>query len=62
MPTSLNFWKKRTGNKIFFLEKEQEIKSTTTNKSYDDSNIVDRDLGIMMINIATFTLHIINIV
>ena len=46
--------------------KEQEIKSATTYKSYDDSNIDDkeqfRDLGIMMSNTATVTLHIINIV
>ena len=46
--------------------KEQEIKSATTCKSYDDSNIDDieqvRDLGIMMSNTATFTLHIRNIV
>ena len=46
--------------------KEQEIKSATTYKSYDDSNIDDkeqvRDLGIMMSNTATFTLHIRNIV
>ena len=46
--------------------KEQEIKSATTYKSYDDS-IIDgqeqvRDLGITMINTATFTLHIKNIV
>ena len=44
---------------------EQEIKSATTYKSYDDSNIDDkeqgRDVGIMMprcLDIATFTLHI----
>ena len=46
--------------------KEQEIKSTTIYKSYDNSNIDDkeqvRDLGIMMSNTATFTLHIGNIV
>ena len=46
--------------------KEQEIKSATTNKSYDDSNIDDkeqvRDLGIMISNTATFTLHIRNII
>ena len=46
--------------------KEQEIKSATTCKSYDDSNIDDteqvRDLGIMMSNTATFTLHIRSIV
>ena len=45
---------------------EQKIKSATTYKSYDDSNIDDkeqvRDLGIMMSNTATFTLHIRNIV
>ena len=47
-------------------KKKQEIKSATTNKSYDVSNIDDkehiRDLGIMMSNTATFTLHIRNIV
>ena len=46
--------------------KEQEIKSATIYKSYDDLNIHDkeqvRDLGIMMRNTATFTLHIGNIV
>ena len=46
--------------------KEPEIKSVTTYKSYDDLNINDkeqvRDLGIMMSNTATFTLHIRNIV
>ena len=46
--------------------KEQEIKSATTYKSYDDSNIGDkeqvRDLDIMMSNTATFTIHIRNIV
>ena len=46
--------------------KEQGIKSATTYKSYDDSNIddkeQDRDLGIMMSKTATFTLHIRNIV
>ena len=46
--------------------KEQEIKSATTYKSYDDSNIDHkeqvRDLGIMMRNTTTFTLHIRNIV
>ena len=46
--------------------KEQEIKSATTYKSYDDLNIDDieqvRDLGIMMSNTATFTLYIRNIV
>ena len=42
--------------------KQQEIKSATTYKSYDDSNIDDKkevsDLRIMMSNTATFTLHI----
>ena len=55
-------------NKFELLQcgKEQEIKSATTYKSYDDSNIDDneqvRDLGIIMSNTATFTLHIRNIV
>ena len=55
-------------NKLELLrdEKKQEIKSATTYKSYDDSNIDDkeqvRDLGIMMSNTATFTHHIRNIV
>ena len=55
-------------NKLELLQyrKEQEIKSATTYKSYDDSNIDDkeqvRDLGIMISNTATFTLHIRNIV
>ena len=43
--------------------KEQEIKSTTTYKSYDDSNIVDkeqvRDLGIRMSNTSTCTLFMV---
>ena len=46
--------------------KEQKIKSATTYKSYDDSNIDDKEqvryLGIMMSNTATFTLHVRNIV
>ena len=46
--------------------KEQEIKSATTYKLNDDLNIDDkeqvRDLGIMMSNTATFTLHVRNIV
>ena len=46
--------------------KELEIKSETTYKSYNDSNIDDkeqiRDLGIMTSNTGTFTLHIRNIV
>ena len=55
---------KFNANKFELLRfgKEQEMKSTTTYKSYDDSNIDDkeqvRDLGIMMSNTATFTLHI----
>ena len=55
MPTSSNssVWK-RIGNKICHY------------KSYDDSNIDDkeqvRDLGIMMSNTSTFTLHSRNIV
>ena len=59
---------KFNANKIELLRygKEQEIKSATTNKSYDYSNIDDnervRDLGIMMSNTATFTLHIRNVV
>ena len=59
---------KINANKFEFLryEKEQEIKSATTYKSQDDSNIDDKeqvgDLGIMMSNTATFTLHIRNIV
>ena len=51
------------GNKIC---NNIQIKSTTTYKSYDDSNIDDkeqvRDQGIMVSNTATFTLHIRNIV
>ena len=46
--------------------KEDDIKSATTFKSYDDSNIDDkeqvRDLGTMMSNTATFTRHTRNIV
>ena len=58
---------KFNANKFELLRygKEQEIKSATTNKSYDDSNIDDKeqgtDLGIMMSNTVTFTLHIRNI-
>ena len=52
--------------KLLRYGKEREIKSATTYKSYDDSNIDDkeqvRDLGIMMCNTAIFTLHIRNIV
>ena len=48
--------------KLLQYGKEQEIKSATTYKSYDDSNIDNKervsDLGIMMNNTATFTLHI----
>ena len=59
---------KFNANKFELLRygKEQKIKSATTYKSYDESNIDDkeqvRDLGIMMCNTATFTLHIRNIV
>ena len=59
---------KFNANKFELLRdgKEQEIKSATTNKSYDDSNIADkeplRDLGILLSDSATFTLHIRNIV
>ena len=46
--------------------KEQEIKFATTDKSYDDSNIDEKEqvraLGMMMSNTATFILHIRNIV
>ena len=52
--------------KHLWYGKEQEIKSTTTYKSYDGSNIDNKeevkDLGIMMSNTATFTFHIRNIV
>ena len=59
---------KFNANKFDLLryEKEQEIKSATTFKSYDDWNIVDKkqvqDLGIMMSNTATFTLNIIKLI
>ena len=60
---------KFNANKFELLRygKQQEIKSATKYKiSYDDSNIDDkkqvRDLGIMMSNTATFTLHNKNIV
>ena len=59
---------KFNANKFELLRygKKREIKFATTSKSYDDSNIdikeQVRDLGIMMSNTATFTLHIINIV
>ena len=59
---------KFNANKFELLRygKEQEIKPATTYKSYDDSNIDDkeqiRDLGLMMSNTATFTLHIRNTV
>ena len=58
---------KFNANKFELLQygKEQEIKYSTTDKSYDDSNIDDKeqvwDLGIMMSNTATFTLYIRNI-
>ena len=52
-------------SELLWSGKEQEIKSSTTYKSYD-SNIDDkdqvRDIGIMMSNTATFTLHIKNLV
>ena len=54
---------KFNANKFELLRygKEQEIQSATTYKSYDDSNIDDkeqvRDRGIMMSNTATFTLQ-----
>ena len=53
--------------KLLRYRKQQEKKSATTYKSYDDSNIIDdkeqvRDLGIMMSNTATFTIHIRNVV
>ena len=56
---------KFNANKFELLQygKEQEIKSAATCKSYDDSNIDDkevRDLGIIMSNTATFPLHIRN--
>ena len=59
---------KFNANKFELLRygKEQEIKSATTYKSYNDSNIDDkeqvRDRGIMMSNTATFSLYIRNIV
>ena len=59
---------KFNANKFELLRygKEQKIKSASTYKSYDDSNIDDkeqvRDLGILTSNTATFTLHIRNIV
>ena len=47
---------------LLLYGKEQEIQSARTFISYHDSNIDDkeqvRDLGIMMSNAATFTLHI----
>ena len=57
-----------TANEFELLRygKEQKIKCATTYKSYDDSNIDEkeqvRDLGIMMSNTATLTLNIRNIV
>ena len=52
--------------KLLLYGKEQEIKSATTKKSYDDSNIDDKEQvryqGIMMSNTATITLHIRNTV
>ena len=54
-------------NKFKLLQygKEQERKSATTYESYDlniDSKEQVRDLGTMISNTATFTLHIRNIV
>ena len=55
---------KFNANKFELLQhgKEQEIKTATIYKLYDDSNIDSkeqvRDLGIMMSNTATFTFHI----
>ena len=54
---------KFNANKFELLQygKEEEIKSATTYKSVDDSNINDkeqvRDLGITMSNRATFGTH-----
>ena len=59
---------KFNANKFELLRygKEQEIIFVTTYKSYDDLNIDDkeqvRDLGIIMSNTATFTLHIRKII
>ena len=59
---------KLNANKFELLRygEEQEIKSATTYKSYDDSNVDHkeqvRDLGIMMSNTATVTLYFRNIV
>ena len=59
---------KFNANKFELLRygKEQEIKYATTYKSYDDSNIDNkeqvREPGIMMSNTATFTFHIRNTV
>ena len=55
---------KFNANKFELLRygKELEINSATTYKSHDDLNIDDneqvRDVGIMMSDTATFTLHI----
>ena len=55
---------KFNANKFELLQygKEQEIKTATIYKSYDDSNIDSKeqviDLGIIMSNTATFTLQI----
>ena len=59
---------KFSANKFELLRygKEQEIRSAITYKSYDESNIDDkeqvRDQGIKLSNTATFNLHIRNIV
>ena len=51
---------------LLLYEKKQKIEFATTYKSYNNSLIGGkeqvRDLGIMMSNTATFTLHIRNIV
>ena len=54
---------KFNANKFELLRygKEQEMKSATTYKSYEDSNIDDKE-QVRDDNTATFTLHIINIV
>ena len=49
---------------LLLYGKQQEIRSATTYKSYDDSNFDDkeqvRDLGVKMRNTATITLHMRN--
>ena len=52
--------------KLIRYGNEQEIKTSTTYKSYDDSNTYSneqvRDLGIMICNTATFTLRMRNVI